>query len=56
MENLSLASNNQGTQSFIHRGDIEAKLLCQNQVPMDIKGVGYQDTEEEREDQGNVHA
>ena len=40
MENLSLPSNNQGTHSSIHGGDIEANTIFQNQVPMDI-GVGY---------------
>jgi hypothetical protein len=40
MENLSLPSNNQGTHSSIHGGDIEANIVFQNQVPMDI-GVGY---------------
>jgi hypothetical protein len=54
MENLSLASNNQGTQSFVHGGGIEVETVFQNMVPMDIEGTSIQYTGEEQEDQDNM--
>jgi hypothetical protein len=54
MDNLSLVSNNQGTQSSNHGGGVEAQTLFQNQVPMEIEGASIQHYSEEQEDEGSM--
>jgi hypothetical protein len=50
MYNLSLDSNNNGTQSSIQGRGVEAKIVFQNQVHMEIEGERNQHSGEEKED------
>jgi hypothetical protein len=54
VDNLSLVSNNMGTQSSNQEGGVEAEIVYRNQVPMEFKGIGTHHSVKEQKDQDNV--